>query len=281
MNVRNSQKTFRMAAFVTLVLSSVLFTTACSAVTQETTSKDKPKETQSVDTTPEFDAADFAKIQSALRSLDNSLATQSKSNFGVKQSDASPQLNTSSTPPLATGNMKMGMGKGKKMMPMRGTSCMGMMCKMMMKNNSMMGTPPDQNKPDISKPSSTISLPGASSAPHVYHLGEQAFFLNYKESLELTEDQNQALVTIQSEWESTQQSLIQKRSALEASLWELTAQGLPQYDSIKETISEIEATNSTLRLQFITLVGKAVSVLTPSQMAKINTLWMAEQKDEQ
>ena len=44
--------------------------------------------------------------------------------------------------------------------------------------------------------------------------------------------------------ESTQQSFTLQRSALEASLWELTAQGLPQYDNIKDTIAEIEATNS-------------------------------------
>ena len=279
MKIRECHQTYRLAAIVSLVLSSVLFTTACSAVTQQTSSKEKSQETQSSDTAPELAPADFAKIQSALRSLDNSLVAQSKSNTGVKQSDTSPQLNESSTPPKATSKMKMGMGKGKKKMTMNGKSCMGMMCKMMMKNSSMMGMPPEQNTPEISKPSSTISLPGASSAPHIYHLGEQAFFLNHTTTLELTDTQYQTLLSIQSEWESSQKSLAQQRSALEALLWELTAQGLPQYDNIKDTISEIEAINSTLRLQFIASVGKAVSVLTPPQIAKINALWAAEQKD--
>ena len=96
----------------------------------------------------------------------------------------------------------------------------------------------------------------------------------------MTDGQYQTLLTIRTEWESTQQSFTLQRTALEASLWELTAQGLPQCDNIKDTIAEIEATNSALRLQFITSVGKAVSVLTPSQIAKINSLWMAEQTGE-
>ncbi|HAD89394.1 MAG TPA: hypothetical protein DCG36_04410 [Alteromonas macleodii] len=157
---------------------------------------------------------------------------------------------------------------------------MGMMCKMMMKNSSMMGTPPEQNKTQISGSPLNESLPGVSGALNLYHVGEQAFFLNHKETLELTDGQYQTLLTIRTEWESTQQSFTLQRSALEASLWELTAQGLPQYDNIKDTIAEIEATNSALRLQFITSVGKAVSVLTPSQIAKINSLWMAEQTGE-
>ena len=110
-------------------------------------------------------------------------------------------------------------------------------------------------------------------------LVNKPFFLNHTTTLEITDTQYQTLLSIQSEWESFQKSLAQQRSALEASLWELTAQGLPQYDNIKDTISKIEAINSTLRLQFIASVGKAVSVLTPPQIAKINALWAAEQKD--
>ena len=278
MKIRECHQTYRLAAIVSLVLSSVLFTTACSAITQQTSSKEKSQETQSSDTAPELAPADFAKIQSALRSLDNSLAARSKSNIGVKQSDASPQLNESSTPPKATSKMKMGMGKGKKKMTMNGKYCMGMMCKMMMKNNSMMGMPPKPNTPATSPSPSGVTLPGASGALHLYHVGEQAFFLNYKETLELTDGQYQTLLTIQTEWESTQKSIAQQRSTLEASLWEFTAKGLPQYDNIKDTISEIEALNSALRLQFITSVGKAVAVLTSSQVGKINALWLAEQE---
>ncbi|GAC16836.1 hypothetical protein [Aliiglaciecola lipolytica] len=279
MNIRIYHQDYRIAVIVALGLASVLFTTACSSATQKTNSENKPSSSKTMNTKPELNVDDFAKIQTALRSLDNSLATQSKSNESVNPSDTSVSLNTSSMPLSATNTMEMGKGKG--MMTMRGKSCMGMMCKMMMKNSSMMGTPPEQNKKELlSSFPSNKSLPGVSGALHLYHVGEQAFFLNHKETLELTNDQYQTLLTIQTEWESTQQSLTQQRSTLEASLWELTALGLPQYDKIKDIISEIEATNSALRLQFITSVGKAVSVLTPSQIAKINSLWMAEQTGE-
>lgn len=280
MNNKIYQQLYRIAAILTLVLASVLFTTACSAVPHSTEPDKKNNSTETKDTQPELNVDDFAKIQTALRSLDNSLATQSKSNESVNPSDTSVSLNTSSTPLSATNTMIMGKSKNKSMVPMRGKACMGMMCKMMMKNSSMMGTPPEQNKTQISGSPSNESLPGVSGALHLYHVGEQAFFLNHKETLELTDGQYQMLITIQTDWESTQQSLTQQRSTLEASLWELTSQGLPQYDNIKDTITEIEATNSALRLQFITSVGKAVSVLTPSQIAKINSLWMAEQTGE-
>tara|TARA_Y100000748_G_scaffold126755_1_gene106286 strand:+ start:4654 stop:5499 length:846 start_codon:yes stop_codon:yes gene_type:complete len=279
-NNRVYHQPYRIAVIVTLVLVSVLFTTACSAVPQSTEPDKKNNSSETKETQPELNVDDFAKIQTALRSLDNSLATQPKSNESVNPSDTSVSLNTSSMPLSATNTMKMGKSKNKGMMPMRGKSCMGMMCKMMMKNSSMMGTPPEQNKTQISGSPLNESLPGVSGALNLYHVGEQAFFLNHKETLELTDGQYQTLLTIRTEWESTQQSFTLQRSALEASLWELTAQGLPQYDNIKDTIAEIEATNSALRLQFITSVGKAVSVLTPSQIAKINSLWMAEQTGE-
>lgn len=280
MNFINCHRTHLFTAIVVLVSSTLLFTTACSAVTQENNPEGKKQSSQAGENTLKTQAGDFAKIQTALRSLDDSLATKSKSNIDVKPSDPAASLSTPSTTSPATGAMKMGMGKGKNKMQMGGNSCMGMMCKMMMKNYSMMGTPPESNKPATSQSPSGFTLPGSSGALHLYHIGEQAFFLNYKETLELTDGQYQTLLTIQTEWESTQQSITQERSTLEASLWELTAQGLPQYNNIKDTISEIEGTNSALRLQFITSVGKAVSVLTAHQIAKITSLWLAEQKDK-
>ena len=278
MNFINCYRTHLITAIVVLVSSTLLFTTACSAVTQENNPEGKKQPSQAGENTPKTQADDFAKIQTALRSLDDSLATQSKSNKDVKPSDPTASLNTPTTTSPATGAMKMGMGKGKNKKQMGGKSCMGMMCKMMMKNNSMMGMPPKPNTPATSPSPSGVTLPGASGALHLYHVGEQAFFLNYKETLELTDGQYQTLLTIQTEWESTQKSIAQQRSTLEASLWELTAKGLPQYDNIKDTISEIEALNSALRLQFITSVGKAVAVLTSSQIGKINALWLAEQE---
>ena len=71
MKIRECHQTYRLAAIVSLVLSSVLFTTACSAVTQQTSSKEKSQETQSSDTAPELAPADFAKIQSAMPALNS------------------------------------------------------------------------------------------------------------------------------------------------------------------------------------------------------------------
>lgn len=283
MNIKNCDQIYRIAGIFALISFGTLFTTACSAATQDTSSDKKTESSQTENNKPELQVADFAKIQTALRSLDNSLAKQSDHVKDVKKNNISASSPTTLTNKPVTKSMKMGMGmgKGKNMMSMGGKSCMGMMCKMMMKNSSMMGMSPEQNKPPTNKSTSDLTLPGSSGALHLYHLGEQAFFMNFKDALELTDGQYETLLKIHTEWESTQQNITQQRNALEAKLWELTAQGLPRYDSIKNTIGQIETLNSSLRLQFITSVGEAVSILTPFQIAKVNTLWMTEQKDEQ
>lgn len=106
MNNRVYHQPYRIAVIVTLVLVSVLFTTACSAVPQSTEPDKKNNSSETKETQPELNVDDFAKIQTALRSLDNSLATQPKSNESVNPSDTSVSLNTSSMPLSATNTMK-------------------------------------------------------------------------------------------------------------------------------------------------------------------------------
>ena len=111
MKIRECHQTYRLAAIVSLVLSSVLFTTACSAVPQSTEPDKKNNSSETKETQPEVNVDDFAKIQTALRSLDNSLATQPKSDESINPSDTSVSLNTSSMPLSATNTMKMGKSK--------------------------------------------------------------------------------------------------------------------------------------------------------------------------
>jgi len=265
---------YHIAVITGLISSSVLFTTACSAVTQENkaiSSRTEGKESSS-------QAGDLAIIQTALQSLDDTLNNQANNNIDPKQVGAELSLNKVSTESSQTRQMKMGMGKRNKMMVKEGKSCMSKMCNMKMKNNSMMGAPPNQNESEPSSSMSKSILPGANDAVHLYHVGEQAFFLNYKEQLALSDSQYQSISAIQSKWKSTLEDTTKQRDALESQLWELTSQGLPKYNNIKDTISKIESANSTLRLQFIVYVGDAVSVLTSSQIAKINSLWLTEQE---
>ena len=75
MNNRVYHQPYRIAVIVTLVLVSVLFTTACSAVPQSTEPDKKNNSSETKETQPELNVDDFAKIQTALRSLDNSFSS--------------------------------------------------------------------------------------------------------------------------------------------------------------------------------------------------------------
>jgi hypothetical protein len=61
-NNRVYHQPYRIAVIVTLVLVSVLFTTACSAVPQSTEPDKKNNSSETKETQPELNVDDFAKI---------------------------------------------------------------------------------------------------------------------------------------------------------------------------------------------------------------------------
>ena len=202
--------------------------------------------------------------QTAKLSATNDLETTGD-NQVKNQNDTSNSLNQK------MGRNKMGMMTKKK-------NCMGRMCKMMMKNKSMMGTKPLPEKQG-SLSTKTDVLPGYQDAPHLYHLGEADFFLDYVSELELTSGQVEQLFNIKQQWGITQREKVTLREQLEKRLWKETASGMPNLNEVRDTLSEIASVNSTLRLSFIEMVGQSVDVLLPQQVELIKKINISKEFD--
>ncbi|WP_299975587.1 hypothetical protein [uncultured Pseudoteredinibacter sp.] len=280
-----------------LILSATLLS-ACSTNAQPADEKERgpvPESTQGVE---DNSASDFSKIQRALdqingnsklavsyassktTSIDRQLAGESSTALQENPSmQSSKKINMGNGMGMNMGK-SMGMGKGMKMdmsapMSMQGMQkdkmmmgkCKGMMCKMGMKNMSMMGQPPKDQAPGTTN--TETSLPGYVNVPHLYHIGESEFFLDHSAHLDLTQNQIDQLKAIQSQWQSQQNTIISERDSHEQRLWEFTAMGQPDYKAIQETVMAIESINSKLRLIFIKQVGQAVTVLTAQQVSKL------------
>ncbi len=160
--------------------------------------------------------------------------------------------------------MGMGMNKGKGLeltTPDTTSSAMGGMQMM-----SMMGKRPSAAE---SKPSS--GLPGFTDADHLYHLGEQGFFLEHTSILSLSMEQTEQLERIKLAWQARNQEIEKKIELLEVQLWQQTAEGKPDRQSISKTIRNIEGLRGDLRLAFIDSVGSAVNILSREQITKLIT----------
>ncbi len=207
--------------------------------------------------------------------LDSSMDSMS---MGSDSQSGSMTSMTSMTGGMMMGEKMSGMSASKGM---GGDSQSGSMTSMtggMMMGDKMPGMSGANNMPRMSMMGqSPVSegngeLPGYSEIPHLYHLGESGFYLDYSQQLSFSERQIESLMLIQNEWityQETQQAAI---SMEEKSLWQLTAQAQPNINDIKEKIGEIEALNRLLRLKFITLVGSAVEVLQEDQAAQLVSL---------
>ena len=154
-----------------------------------------------------------------------------------------------------------GMSKRDEMMMGKGMSKRG---KIMMDNESMMGSKP---KPELQSITGDLgkSLPGYKAVPHLYHLGENDFFLNYQDLIDLSSDQVTELTMIKHQWSKIQNEKLSERKQLEQDLWQLTSLGEPDFSQIQKNISQIESINSAIRLSFIETVGRAVKTLHPKQ----------------
>lgn len=134
----------------------------------------------------------------------------------------------------------------------------------MQRQKSMMGQRPMSQ---ASSMQTTDSLPGYPQAAHLYHLGAADFFLDHTEQLSLSSQQTESLTVIKSGWVAYQEKANVQIADLEQILWQETAQGQPDLENIRKIIADIEALNAQLRLDFITRVGKAVTVLRAEQVA--------------
>ncbi len=160
-------------------------------------------------------------------------------------------------------DMGMGMDKGMDTMaPDTTSSAMGGMRMM-----SMMGKQPDSTVTD-----SPTGLPGVAGAAHLYHLGEQEFFLDQAHSISLSTQQTEQLESIRLQWQTRNQEMEKKIEVLEEQLWQQTAMGKPDRQAIAKTIRDTENLRGDLRLAFIDSVGNAVNILSREQIDKLITL---------
>tara|TARA_R110002167_G_scaffold25986_5_gene89665 strand:+ start:588 stop:1433 length:846 start_codon:yes stop_codon:yes gene_type:complete len=256
----------KILRYCSVLLLPVLTSCSLSAQTQEGQTMPQKVATQTVTEVE----SDFSEIQNALQQMNkNLLLKQSEEKMTQSRStqDTENISDFTQKTPIASGsNTKMGMGMGKLMRSkmMSKKDDMGKMSKMMMGNGSMMGSKP---KPDnqVMSVSSIGTLPGYKDVPHLYHLGEEDFFLNYQEKLNLSSDQISQLEVVKNKWEIFQSEKVLEREKLEEKLWQLTSSGIPDFNQIQKNISQVEVINTKLRMSFIKQVGNAVKVLHPKQ----------------
>ena len=154
-----------------------------------------------------------------------------------------------------TGMMEMdtnAMGAGGNAMMDDGMDMMGMMGKGSMDSGMM-------------KMKITSALPGFPGASHIYHIGATEFFLNHREHITLSIEQqtqlNDAKRTALLEKANSQRQIDQA----EQELWELTGADEPDSAQIETKVGEIERMRSEQRLAFIRAVGEAGRILTDEQ----------------
>ena len=255
-----------------LVFFLVSILSSCSTLAQEQIS-DKRKEPSIENiqhSVSEQSSEDFSEIRDALEKMNENLRqSEGRRLANTTTSTIKPKslLNSTEMDSTEMDSTKMSMGKGTKgqmKMMMSNKGCMGKMCRMMIKDMSMMGEPFDSK---ISKDvaSGEVKLPGYKNTPHLYHLGEVDFFLNYSDLLNLSNTQIASLEEIKIKWTILFEENITEREQLEAKLWELTSSGKPEFNQIKSIVSKIETTNTLIRLSFIKFVGNAVATLFPEQ----------------
>ena len=283
-----------------LVFFLVSILSSCSTLAQQQIS-DKQREPSIENiqhSASQESSEDFSEIRGALEKMNENLRQSKESRLANSTTSAiKPKSLLNSTKMDSTemsmgkgmkGQMKMdstkmdsskmsmgkSMGKGttgQMKMMMSNNGCMGKMCRMKMKDMSMMGEPFD---PKISKDvaQDEVKLPGYKNTPHLYHLGELEFFLNYSELLNLSNTQITSLEEIKNKWEKQLEENVTDRKHLEAKLWELTSSGEPEFNQIKSIVSKIEATNTLIRLSFIKFVGNAVATLFPEQIKTLGDI---------
>ncbi len=148
--------------------------------------------------------------------------------------------------PIAGGGMPM-MDDDK--MEMAGM--MGMMSGMAGKGGSGMAMP--------------SALPGFPGASHLYHLGATGFFLDHRQHIALSTEQQMMLNQIKEQAALDMASTARSVQEAEQELWTLTAADQPDNTQIEAKVVEIEKLKSDVRLRFIAAIGEAAKILNDGQ----------------
>lgn len=149
---------------------------------------------------------------------------------------------------MGMGSRKVGMGSGQGM-PRMEMENMGMMGKMGTRKGRMSGS----------------ALPGFPGASHLYHIGGTEFFLDHKERITLTPQQELAINQIKEQALLTQATFDRQIEQAEQELWVLTSSDQPVIQQIEANVRQIEKLKGDQRLTFIRAVGEAAKVLTEPQ----------------
>lgn len=221
----------------------------------------KHHSTQNVPSTLTNDdnSSDFEVIQAELSKINKNTDVMSEASSlpGFDEADTNNVISAGVIDEMGDKQQskKMKMKKEHHSAPME--KKMGMMMK------TMMG-----RKPSVmfAQENDIEDLPGDSNVPHLYHLGENEFFLDYANTISLGQQQTQQLDKIRQVWLSHNEQVTKDINELEEKLWLLTAEGKPDGNKIEAQIRQISRLQSNLRIDLILSVGKAVSILTADQI---------------
>lgn len=169
---------------------------------------------------------------------------------------------------MGMGGMMKGMGSMSAGSDSQSSEGMGMGSMGMMKKGGMMkgmGMMMMGKTPDSSMEIS--ALPGFPGASHIYHIGASEFFLDHREHLGLTPDQQKKLNELKSNTLLKQNEFERQLERAEEQLWSLTSEAEPDAAQIENALAEIGVLTTEKRLDFIRSVGAAAEVLTTSQRA--------------
>ena len=259
---------FSLVATVVLSLCLLIITAITQSYPVSAKEVSKHDSTKNVPSTLTIDKnnSDFEVIQTELLKMKNKDVTSETSSMpALAETETNNVLSTEVMEEM--GNKQ----KSKKMMMKKEHHSAPMKKKMGMMMKSMMGRKPSAM---TAQENDLEDLPGDSNTPHLYHLGENDFFLDYVNTINIEHQQTQQLDEIKQTWLSHNEQVTRDINKLEEKLWLLTAEGKPNANKIEVQIREISKLQSNLRIDFIRSVGKAVSILTADQikaLASINS----------
>ncbi len=226
-------------------------------------------------------------IQAELLRIENRLRQSEGTNTSFPRKGADKDSGSKKPGQIVEKSMSMPKNKGKmnmkegmsmeKGMSMENMKPQGMMKSEHHSTSSAMGEMQMMSmmgkRPGAAEKMSTTSLPGYDNAAHLYHLGEQNFFLNYADNIGLNTQQRDQLTIIKQQWQTQSQNMKDKIDALEERLWQQTAVGIPNWQDVSKTIRDTESQRGDMRLAFIQTVGKAVKILSKDQVDRLITFY--------
>jgi Spy/CpxP family protein refolding chaperone len=247
-----------VAVVTNLCVLIIMAITSSPLVSAEEVSKHHSTQDVPSTLTRDEDSSDFEVIQTELSKINKNTDVMSEASSKSSFNEADTN-NALSAEVMDEMNDKQ---QSKKMM-MKKEHHSALMKKKMGMMMTMMGRKPSAM---IAQENDIEDLPGDSNAPHLYHLGENEFFLDHVNTISLEQQQTQQLDKIRQAWISHNEQVTKNITELEEKLWLLTAEGKPDANKIEAQIRHISKLQSNLRIDFIRSVGKAVSILTEEQI---------------